>query len=190
MNHSKTYRVKGMHCASCSAIIEKTFKKTEGVHHAEVNYGTETAKVSFDETKTNAQELSKKIEPLGYSLILPKSDHAGMSAAEMGMSEEEHAAHLGIKQSKEEKLKEVAEMRTKVLISIPLAIFSIVVMGWDILAQVGTVSSMPYVWEEFFHHILPLMATYMLFVVGIHCLDGKYLSRFFSKQCDEFHDTL
>ena len=41
-----------MHCASCAGIIEKTFKKTEGVESVEVNYGTETAKVSFDESKT------------------------------------------------------------------------------------------------------------------------------------------
>ena len=54
-----------MHCASCAGIIEKTFKKTEGVHSAEVNYGTEKAKVVFDESKISAQELSKKIEPLG-----------------------------------------------------------------------------------------------------------------------------
>ncbi len=177
MNHTQTYRVKGMHCASCSAIIEKTFKKTEGVHHAEVNYGTETAKVSFDAQKTNPHDLSKKIEPLGYSLILSKTDHSAMSAAEMGMSEDEHAAHLGLKQSKEEKLKEVAEMRTKVLSAAPLTIFSIFVMGWDTLGQFQLLPAMPYVWSEFFHHLLPLMATYMLFVVGKPYLLGMY--RFF-----------
>lgn len=177
MAHTQTYKVKGMHCASCSSIIEKTFKKTEGVHSAEVNYGTETAKVSFDEQKTNPHELSKKIEKLGYSLILPTGDHSAMSAAEMGMSPDEHAAHLGIKQSKEEKLKEVAEMRTKVLSAIPLTIFSIFVMGWDILAQFKAVSAMPFAWSEFFHHLLPLMATYMLFVVGKPYLLGMY--RFF-----------
>ncbi len=170
-----------MHCASCSAIIEKTLKKTDGVHEAQVNYGTETAKVSFDESKVSAHELSKKIETLGYSLVLPTHDHAGssttLSAHEMGMSEEEHAAHLGIKQSKEDKLKEVAHMRKKVLISIPLTIFSIFVMGWDILMQSGALMEMPYVWEEFFHHVLPLMATYMLFVVGRPYLAGMY--RFF-----------
>src|SRR5882724_7830028 len=105
MNHTQTYRVKGMHCASCSAIIEKTFKKTEGVHSAEVNYGTETAKVSFDFAKTDPHKLSAKIEPLGYTLVIPEQ-HSGraMSAAEMGMSESEHAAHLGLNQSKKEKL--------------------------------------------------------------------------------------
>jgi copper chaperone CopZ len=28
--HTQTYNVKGMHCASCSSVIEKTFKKVEG----------------------------------------------------------------------------------------------------------------------------------------------------------------
>ncbi|MBU2330027.1 cation transporter, partial [Patescibacteria group bacterium] len=36
--HTQTYKVKGMHCASCSSVIEKTFKKVVGVHAAEVNY--------------------------------------------------------------------------------------------------------------------------------------------------------
>ncbi len=175
--HTQTYRVKGMHCASCSSMIEKAFKKTDGVHLAEVNYGTETAKVSFDEQKTNPRELSKKIEKLGYSLILPTVDHSTMSAAEMGMSPDEHAAHLGLKQSKEEKLKEVAKMKTNVLSAIPLTVFSIFVMGWDILAQFEVLPAIPYVWSEFFHHLLPLMATYMLFVVGKPYLLGMY--RFF-----------
>jgi len=158
-------------------MIEKTFKKTDGVHSAEVNYGTETAKVSFDEQKTNPHELSKKIETLGYSLILPTVDHSTMSAAEMGMSPDEHAAHLGLKQSKEVKLKEVEEMKTKVLSVIPLTIFSIFVMGWDMLAQFEVLPAVPYVWSEFFHHLLPLMATYVLFVVGKPYLMGMY--RFF-----------
>jgi copper chaperone CopZ len=66
--HTQTYKVKGMHCASCSAIIQKTLKKVAGVESVEANYGTETTKISFDRSKTNRHELSKKIEPLGYSL--------------------------------------------------------------------------------------------------------------------------
>lgn len=157
-----------MHCASCSSVIENTFKKVEGVQSAEVNYGTEKAKVSFDPSKTNPHVLSKHIEPLGYSLEAPST------AEEMGMSESEHSAHLGINQSKKEKLAEVADMRTKVLSAIPLAIFAAVVMGWDILAQYGLVSEMGSVAKELFHHLLPLMATYTLFVVGRPYLLGLY----------------
>ena len=49
---NQTYKIKGMHCASCAGIIEKTFKKSVGVQSAEVNYGTETAKIIFDESKS------------------------------------------------------------------------------------------------------------------------------------------
>ena len=150
---TQTYKVKGMHCASCSSIIEKTLKKVEGVQSAEANYGTETAKLSFDQSKTNLQELSKKIEPLGYSLV----------AEEMGMPAEEHATHNGI-----------ADMRVKVISVIPLAIFSIFLMTWDILAQFNVVSEMSNVLYEFFHHFLPIFATYALFVVGKPYLLGFY----------------
>src|SRR3990167_6043354 len=158
--HTENYNVKGMHCASCSSVIEKTFKKMPGVQSAEVNYGTEKAKVSFDPSKTNPHDLSKHIEPFGYSLEIPST------AEEMGMSESEHAAHLGLNQSKKEKLAEVADMRTKVFSAIPLAIFAAFVMGSDILAEYSIVSEMGYVVKEFFHHLLPLLATYILFVVG------------------------
>jgi copper chaperone CopZ len=96
--HTQTYNVKGMHCASCSSVIEKTFKKVEGVHSAEVNYGTERAKVSFDPSKTNPHDLSGYIEKLGYSLEIPTT------AEEMGMSEVSTPTHLGLNQSKKKSL--------------------------------------------------------------------------------------
>lgn len=166
--HTQTYKVKGMHCASCSSVIEKTFKKIEGVQSVEVNYGTEKAKVSFDPSKTDPHNLSKHIEPLGYSLEVPST------AKEMGMSDSEHAAHLGLNQTKKEKLAEVADMRAKVFSAIPIAIFSGVVMVWEVLAKYGVVSEMSYMLEEFFHHLLPVLATYILFVVGKPYLLGFY----------------
>ena len=45
--HTEIYQVKGMHCASCASIIEKTLKKIDGVESIEVNPGTEKAKISF-----------------------------------------------------------------------------------------------------------------------------------------------
>lgn len=156
-----------MHCASCASIIEKILKKAEGVRSAEANYGTESVKIDFDGSRTNPEHLSAQIEPLGYSLIIP-------SAGEMGMSENEHAAHLGLNQSKKEKLAELAEMRNQIFSVIPLTIFSIFVMGWEILSQFNIVPTTPYVWKEFFHHLLPLMATYTLFVVGKPYLLGFY----------------
>lgn len=175
MHTTKTYRIKGMHCASCASIIERTVKKIDGVESVAVNNGTENAKISFDAEKTNPELFNKKLEPLGYSLAEPQThDMGNMSAREMGMSEDEHTAHLGINQSKQEKLAEIKDMRAKVLSAIPLAIISLFVMGWEILAQYKIVGEMSIVIEEFFHHLLPLMATYILFVVGRPYLLGFY----------------
>ncbi|MEP7162575.1 MAG: heavy metal translocating P-type ATPase [Candidatus Moraniibacteriota bacterium] len=170
MNHTNTYKIRGMHCASCSAIIEKTFKKVEGVHSASANYGTESVKVDFDATKISPERLSETIEPLGYSLIIPEEK----SADAMGMSPDEHAAHLGLSQSKKEKEKELSDMGNLLRSAIPLAIISIFIMGWDIFAEFDLLSEMSLFWEEFFHHLLPIMATYTLFVVGKPYLLGFY----------------
>lgn len=175
METSKIYRIKGMHCASCAAIIEKTFKKTEGVKSAEVNYGTETAKIDFDESKTSPEQLSKKIEPLGYSLFTNEHDSAiGPSAKEMGMSENEHATHLGLNQSKKEKLIELNNMRNKVISVIPLAALSIVFMAWDFLVQFNMVAEMPAIFQNIFKYMLPLSATYAFFIVGKPYLQGVW----------------
>jgi Cu2+-exporting ATPase/Cu+-exporting ATPase len=149
-----------MHCASCAGIIEKTLKKTDGVLSAEVNYGTETAKLSFDAAKTDPAKLSETIAPLGYSLTIP----------------EDHSMHAGMGQSKQEKMKEVDEMRRKVASVIPLAAISIFIMGWDGLIAFGRLPEMPEFWHEFLHHLLPIMAVYALFVVGKPYLLG--VSRF------------
>jgi Cu2+-exporting ATPase/Cu+-exporting ATPase len=157
-----------MHCASCSSIIEKTFQKIDGVESAEVNYGTEKAKISFDSKKISPEDLSKRIEPYGYSLDIPPTVEA------MSMSPNEHASHMGLNQSKKDKLTEISEMRNKIRVAIPLAIFSIVIMGWDILAQFGIIPQMPEAVSNPLRYIFPIIATYILFVVGKPYLLGLY----------------
>jgi len=152
MNNTQTYKIKGMHCASCASIIEKTFKKKEGVQSVQVNYATETAKVAHDTEKVSAQELSKSIEPLGYSIVVEQT------AQQMGMSASEHAAHLGLNQSKKEKLEELAAMRRQLMVALPLAGVSAISMVLEVVPQT----------------ILLVMATYMLFVVGKPYLMGFY----------------
>lgn len=190
-----------MHCASCSVIIEKTLKKVEGVQSVDVNYGTEKAKISFDPSKTNLPALSEHIEPLGYSLVIPVADASSMpsvstsatlSAGEMGpvrgregpkrtsasngmgMSAEEHAAHIGLNQPKKEKLEEIASMWKKIILAAPLTLITIFIMSWDILAEFKVISPPAEFVEKFFNYLVPLMATYMLFVVGKPYLMGFY----------------
>lgn len=170
MNTSETYKIKGMHCASCASIIERTIKKIDGVEEISVNNGTENAKISFDQAKTNPHHFNEKLEPLGYSLIIP-------TAEEMGMSPDEHSAHLGLNQSKKEKLDEIEKMKKGVLGALPLAIISIFIMGWEIFGKYNLVTPMSETIFEFFHHLLPIFATFIFITIGKPYLLGVY--RFF-----------
>lgn len=161
MTTSQTVNINGMHCASCANIIERTLKKIDGVKEVSVNYGTEAAFLVFDETKTSLVDLSKKIEPLGYTLSLDTSTSKQSSASQTAGA-------------KEKKLEELSHMKRTICIITPIIVLSIGIMTWDILGELGWATSMSPVWSEFFHHLLPLMATYMLFVVGKPYMLGLY----------------
>jgi P-type Cu+ transporter len=150
MSTNQTYKVKGMHCASCASIIERTVRKMEGVESIAVNNGTEQAKISFDENKVNPEKINQKLESLGYSLILT------------------------MKKTRDNKSDELHNMKIKLFSAIPLAVISVFVMAWDILAIYKKVPEMSFTISEFFHHLLPLFATYILFVVGKPYLLGFY----------------
>src|SRR3989339_768880 len=172
---TNTYRVKGMHCASCSSVIEKTLKKVEGVDSVTVNLVTEKAKVSFDASKTNLKDFSKRLESLGYSLTI--DGEGELSIINSNLSTNDHADHAGNSRFKGEKLAELSQMRNKVLSIMPLAFFSVLIMTWDALIRFGIAPEMSGLVYEFIHHLLPILATYALFVVGKPYLLG--LIRFF-----------
>ncbi len=151
MSTSEIYKIKGMHCASCASVIEKTIKKIDGVEDIIVNNVTENAKIFFDNSKINPEQFNQKLEPLGYSLIISKTEI--------------------------NKISELKDMRDKLFSLIPIVIISIFVMTYDIFAQFKLIPEMSNLWSTFFHHLLPVLATYTLFVVGKPYLLGLY--RFF-----------
>lgn len=152
-----------MHCASCASIIERTIRKIDGVEDFSVNSGTEKAKISYDENKTSLDSFNKKLGTLGYTLE-PENVN-------------ERASHLGVNQTKQEKLKEIQTMRNGVFGALPLALFSIFIMSWEIFGKYNLVSPMSETMFEFFHHLLPIFATYIFVTIGKPYLLGVY--RFF-----------
>ncbi|NCT02101.1 cadmium-translocating P-type ATPase [Candidatus Parcubacteria bacterium] len=168
MNQIHTYKIKGMHCASCATIIERTFKKNEAVEAVEVNYGTEKVRVTYSEAKVTPEDLGKLIEPLGYSLIIPPASGA------IGAIDNTPGTDGEVNQDKKEKLAELSVMKTQVLAAMPLAVFSIFVMGWDILSEFNILAPMSENVGTFVHHLMPVIATYILFVLGKPYLLGFY----------------
>ncbi len=71
MQEEKTILVKGMHCASCAATIEKALRKTKGVRSAYVNFATEKATISFDPSIANESALEEAIKKAGYAVVKP-----------------------------------------------------------------------------------------------------------------------
>lgn len=65
----ETIKIGGMTCASCSARVEKSIAKLEGVDKVTVNLATEKASVSFDPEKTDLAALRRVIEDTGYEVL-------------------------------------------------------------------------------------------------------------------------
>jgi len=63
--------VRGMHCAACSARIEKVLSSMDGVENASVNLATETLDLSYDPQRVSLEEVSSRVGGLGFTLELP-----------------------------------------------------------------------------------------------------------------------
>lgn len=65
----KTFAIKGMHCASCVGLIERSLKKTAGVKSAVVNLATEKATVVYDDRAVDLTAISSAVANVGYKAI-------------------------------------------------------------------------------------------------------------------------
>jgi len=66
---TETITVGGMHCAACSARVEKALNKLEGVKNAVVNLATEKATVIFDPQALRLSAVKEAIINAGYEVI-------------------------------------------------------------------------------------------------------------------------
>ncbi|HUX19736.1 MAG TPA: HAD-IC family P-type ATPase, partial [Spirochaetia bacterium] len=65
-----SFKVEGMHCASCVASVEKALKGLGGVTEAAVNLATESALVSFDSSVVNPEAFARAVDDTGYKLLI------------------------------------------------------------------------------------------------------------------------
>ena len=115
---NKTLKVKGMHCASCSAIITKKVSKLEGVDSVKINYATEKAELLFDLDKISVSKMNDEINKLGYSVIDEDSI--------------EDISGNDVNKSKNEKQKELLEIKSKMYFALPVALLVFFLMMWEI----------------------------------------------------------
>lgn len=161
----QTLSVKGMHCASCSVIIAKKLKKLLGIYNCEVNFATEKATINFDESQISIEQMNHEINKLGYTLINNTPlDHSKMDHSQM--SEMDHSEHLGLNQTKEEKLKELGKLQTKVEFILPITFIVFALMMWDVGSKVSTLIPKLLLPMQLYNTISFLLATVALFWIG------------------------
>ena len=77
--------IEGMHCANCSALIEKMVGRMDGVESCAVNLAANNGEVTFDEGSTSMAEVVGTIQGLGYgATVIPREGRAAFD-------EERHA---------------------------------------------------------------------------------------------------
>jgi len=61
-----TLSVPGMNCATCPITVKKALGKVDGVTKTEVNFEKRAAVVTFDDTRTNLEVLTRATGDAGY----------------------------------------------------------------------------------------------------------------------------
>ena len=150
------YKVKGMHCASCVALIQNAVAKLEGVDAVSVGLGNEKAKITFSGATLPLDTLNKTLAPFGYALEenAPPDTHSMTAHAH---ADTKDGSHDHGNQN------EIAfEMR----FVIPMVAFSFLMMVWEVLSQNHIVPSMSKTVYEGVHHLMPIFASFVLFGIG------------------------
>ena len=66
----KSFPVLGMSCASCASSAQSILEHEPGVITASVNYGTGNLQVEYLPNMTDALQLQKAVQSVGYDLLL------------------------------------------------------------------------------------------------------------------------
>lgn len=66
---SVEFKISGMTCTGCEALVKHELNKLEGIIEVLVSYEKRNAIVKYDQSKTNAEEIEKAINSTGYKVI-------------------------------------------------------------------------------------------------------------------------
>lgn len=146
-----TYKVKGMHCASCVVLIEDKLKKVVGVSSVSVKLAQEKAIVNFENNPVDTNTLSSVISPFGYTL-----EDTDKKASGSGMHD-----HMKMMQEDEQK-----DMGLEMKFVLPMVGFSFIMMLWQVLGDNNVIGAMSENVYEVFHHLMPIFASFILFGIG------------------------
>lgn len=65
-----TFDVPGMHCASCPFIVQSAMSSVDGVLSVEADASTRTARVTYEDTRTDVPAIAAASAGAGYDATL------------------------------------------------------------------------------------------------------------------------
>ncbi len=68
MTQTVKMKTTGMHCQSCSMLIEMNVGDLDGVENVKSDYRTGMTEVSYDPDRTSPKEIESEIEKSGYGV--------------------------------------------------------------------------------------------------------------------------
>ncbi len=79
-NVTCTLPVTGMHCAACSARVDKTLHSIEGVVDASVNLLASNAKITYDSQRCSVEKIQKAVRDAGYDIVTGNTQSASTAS--------------------------------------------------------------------------------------------------------------
>jgi len=146
----------GMHCASCSSIIEMSLQELPGITEAAVNLATERARIVFNPKEISKEKIIEAVVNTGYTAIELTEDAGAESQREL----QEHDYRV---------------LRNTLIfsaaLSIPLLILSLPMMGLG-----GLLGPFSEPWMDFKYHkvVLLTLATPVQFYAGWRFYTGAW----------------
>ncbi len=64
-----TLRIQGMHCASCTMNVENFLIRLDGIFDVKADLTSQSARIRYDSSKVDINEIEKVIESLGFELL-------------------------------------------------------------------------------------------------------------------------
>ena len=138
--------ISGMHCAACSARIEKVLGRKDGIESAFVNLATAKAIVQYDENKMSLPDIISAIEGLGF-----------------GASEEVE----GVDTERENREKEMKKLKISFIFSL---VFTIPLFSAMFFHMAGVHNILMNGWVQF------ALATPVQFFIGSRFYKGAFQS--------------
>ena len=62
------FKIGKMHCSSCANTIKNALEMEKGILKVDINFENTQAKIEFDETKINLEEIRNTVKDLGYEV--------------------------------------------------------------------------------------------------------------------------